>query len=151
MALSKRLHKAVYRELKSEFKQNATRKTTREANQELKQYLNLKIFSLLDSGAIEWGGRSRKFVRACAAGLARAAETCAKEAKRDRIDVDDLKLALVGLEGDKRHPSLIVFWERTCPLPANRDRLGCCDMRAHLNMEITSVCGKLAAEPAIED
>jgi len=123
MAYSETLHDLVVDEVTVEFNQNTSLQLDADgtASAFINIALNQNIFPLLDAGKIEWGGRSRRFVLASAAGLARAAQACAKDAKKTVIDEQVLRTALKGDDTSDRpavRDGLLPYWERTCPLPA---------------------------------
>ncbi len=146
MAYAQELHDTVYRELMLEFNQNTILLTDESADNELRIYLELKIFPLLNDHRIEWGGRARKFIRACAAALARASQKCVAPEEPQIITRKAIVMALKGNPKEPTDHGLIPYWERICPLPAAVTNSGpmplvCCAMRAHLGMELTSeVC-----------
>lgn len=122
MAYSEQLHELVVDEVKVEFNQNTSLHLDAggTASAFIHIALHQNVFPLLDSGKIEWGGRARRFVLDSAAGLARAAQACAKEANKTVIDEQVLRTAI---KGDGKSSNLAIkagllpFWERTCPLP----------------------------------
>ncbi|MEO8451949.1 MAG: hypothetical protein ABI647_19315 [Gemmatimonadota bacterium] len=135
MTVPQSIHEAIYQELLLEFTQNTTLPMDDSADTALRGFLGETIFRLLDENKIEWGGRARKFVRACAAGLARVAEDFAAAA--GNASVITAATITLALKGNAQTPGLVLCWERVCPLPPVNGTgilVGCIKLREMLNM-----------------
>jgi hypothetical protein len=117
----------VYAELSIEFGQNCNASVTTGATNRLREIFDINILPLLESGAISWQGREKKYLLACSAGLGRSCDQLA----RGEVTSDNVSEAAKGS---------VKCWERVCPLPHSPEttgvRRGCRTLRTLLDLPL---------------